>query len=469
MQPEAASAAPRWPLVDRTGWCLALVFALYGYQGLVAGFALTALPNHFASLGASTGQVGAHIAIVGLPWILQPLWGPVVDRFGGFRMGRRRFWVVLALAASLLALARLLLAGPVTAGGIAAISAVFLLHSALAALVDTAIDGMIIDHVPTARLGRANAVTRAGFVSGIAVGTALFAWLLPARGLAFASGVLLAVGALVLVLPLLVREAPGDDWLSLRQREMRTGGDSFAAVMRQLRDILRRRSTLALLAFCFCVDFAGAVFRVPLAVELIQRRGWEAEALSSWQAGIALMAGTVGALLVGWWTDRVGPGRPGPGLAVAVLLALCALGHAVAGALLALGDPRWAARAGPLALGLSGVLPALLFVALAPAVMRASRGAAAATRFAMFMAALNLGDVAGSAMAGTVAQWLDLWATGLLAAAVFCLGAVLATLAPGIREADAAGGGGLGVTETEACGEASGEVKPGAPGARRAG
>ncbi|MGK7870806.1 MFS transporter [Falsiroseomonas sp. E2-1-a20] len=432
MQPEAPGAAPRWPLVDRTGWCLALVFALYGYQGLVAGFALTALPNHFASLGASTEQVGAHIATVGLPWILQPLWGPVVDRFGGFRMGRRRFWVVLALAASLLALARLLLAGPVTVEGIAAISAVFLLHSALAALVDTATDGMIIDHVPTARLGRANAVTRAGFVSGIAVGTALFAWLLPGRGLAFASGALLAVGALVLVLPLLVREAPGDDWLSLRRREMRTGGESFAAVMRQLRDILRRRSTLALLGFCFCIDFAGAVFRVPLAVELIQRRGWEAEALSSWQAGIALMAGTVGALLVGWWTDRVGPGR-----AVAVLLALCALGHVVAGALLALGNSLWAARAGPLALGLSGVLPALLFVALAPAVMRASRGAAAATRFAMFMAALNLGDVAGAAMAGTVVQWLNLWATGLFAAAVFCLGAVLAALAQSLREVGA--------------------------------
>jgi PAT family beta-lactamase induction signal transducer AmpG len=423
MVADTGTPARRWPLVDQPGWCLVLVFVLYGYQGLVAGFALTALPNHFASLGASTDQIGAHLAMVGLPWILQPLWGPVVDRFGGFRMGRRRFWVVLALAASLLALARLLLAGSVTVDGIAAISAVFLLHSAFAALVDTAADGMIIDHVPADRLGLATAVTRVGFACGIATGTALFAWLLPIRGLAFASGALLVVGALILALPLLVREAPGDDWLSLRRREARHGGASFAMVLRQLWDILRRRSTLALLGFCFCTDFAAAVFRVPLAVELIQQRGWEAKALSSWQAGIGLVAGTLGALAVGWWTDRVGPGR-----AVAVLLALCALAHAGAGALLALDDPYWAAQAGPLALGLSGVLPALLFVALAPAVMRACRGAAAATRFALFMASLNLGDVAGSAMAGTVARWLDLWSIGLLAAAMFCLGAVLAAL-----------------------------------------
>jgi PAT family beta-lactamase induction signal transducer AmpG len=118
---------------------------------------------------------------------------------------------------------------------------------------------------------------------------------------------------------------------------------------------------------------------------------------------------------------------------VAVLLALCALGHAAAGALLALEDPRWATQAGPLALGLSALLPALLFVALAPAVMAACRGTAAATRFALFMASLNLGDVAGSAMAGAVSRRLDLWAIGLLAAAVFCLGAVLAALARNAR------------------------------------
>ena len=44
-------------LFGRTGWSFAFVFCLYAYQGLVAGFALTALPNHRVELGASATVV----------------------------------------------------------------------------------------------------------------------------------------------------------------------------------------------------------------------------------------------------------------------------------------------------------------------------------------------------------------------------------------------------------------------------
>ncbi|WP_426954643.1 MFS transporter [Muricoccus radiodurans] len=392
----------------------AVIVALYAYQGLVAGFALTALPNHYAALGATADQVGAHIATVGLPWILQPLWGPVVDRFGGLAMGRRRFWVVAALAASLLALARLLLVADEGPAGLPAISAVFLLHSALAALTDTATDAMVMDHVPPARLGTANALTRVGFVTGTAAGAAIFAWALPAFGLHAAAAGVLAMGSLVLVLPLLVREEADDAVLSLRRAPGRPASRGLLALLADLGRDLRGGTAIGLLVFCFATDFAAAAFRVPLGVELIQGRGWSAESLSGFQAVAALLTGTAGALLIGWWTDRAGTGR-----ALAILLLLCGLAHAGAGVALLAQDPRWASTAGAVALGLSAVMPALLFVALAPAVMRASLGPTAATRFALFMASLNMGDVAGSALGGRAAEWLGLPALGLAAAAVF--------------------------------------------------
>ena len=56
-----------------------------------------------------------------------------------------------------------------------------------------------------------------------------------------------------------------------------------------------------------------------------------------------------------------------------------------------------------MALSLSGITSALSFVALAPVVMQASRGAVTASRFALYMAALNLGDVLGAAVAGRAA------------------------------------------------------------------
>ena len=423
-----AEAARAGPLIAAPGWRYALIAALYAHQGLVAGFALTAVPNHFAALGATAGQIGAHVATVGLPWILQPLWGPVVDRYGGFAMGRRRFWVLAALTASLLALSRLLLVEEGGAATLPAISAVFLLQGAFAALNDTATDGMIIDNVPPERLGTANAITRTGFVTGGAAGAALFAWVLPAHGLHVSALLLLAFGGLVLALQLLVREAPGDRRLSLRRDPGRAAaGEGFGTLLRRLGASLRGGATPLLLAFCFATDFAAAVFRLPLGVELIQARGWEAESLSRLQAGMGLFTGTLGALAIGWWTDRAGPGR-----AVAVLLGLCGAAHLLAGALLLVPDPRWAALAGPIALGLSTVLPALLFVALAPAVMRASLGPAAATRFALFMAALNMGDVAGSAVAGDAAAWIGLPPVGLAAGSLFVLLAALSA-AGGLR------------------------------------
>lgn len=409
------------PLIAVPAWRYATIFILYAYQGVVAGFAVTALPNHFAALGASTAQVGAHIATVGLPWILQPLWGPVVDRFGDFRMGRRRFWIVAGLALSLLALARLLAVGEADLADIRTISLIFLAHSALASLIDTATDGMIIDRVPAARLGVANAVTRAGFVSGISLGAAGFGWMLGRHGMPAAAALLLAAGALVLLVPLLVRESAADAWFSLRRGPERRESVGFGTLLRALAASLLTAPTLLLMAFCFGTDLAAAAFRVPLAVELIQRLGWEAGALSAFQALLGFLAGTAGAMLIGWWTDRIGPAR-----ALGLLLMASAASHAMAGLLLALAAEDWAGLLGPMALALSTVMPALVFVALAPAVMKASRGPAAATRFALFMASLNMGDVAGSSLSGSLADLAGLPGLGLAVAAVFGISGAVA-------------------------------------------
>lgn len=416
MQPRETIArrARRPPLIDAPAPRYALILALYGYQGLAAGFALTALPNHAAGLGASAEAVGAQVAAVGLPWVLQPLWGPLVDRFGDFRMGRRRFWVLAALAgalASLLPLQLLAAGGDVAASPWPA-TAVFVLHGAFAALLDTALDAMVIDRVPRDRLGAASACTRVGFVAGAAAGAALFSALIAGAGIAAAGAVLLALGAAAAVAPLAIRESADDAWFSLGRRGAAPGGGPRARLVAALRDALRRRGTLGLLLLGFALDFAAAAFRIRLGVDLIQAGGWSPEALSRLQGALALASGTAGALAIGWWSDRVGAGR-----ALVALLGLCAVAHAGAAPFAAQGAP---ALAGAAALGLSTVAPALVFVALAPVAMRAARGPGAATRFAVFMAALNLGDAAGAAASGPVGSALGgTWQTALGAAFVF--------------------------------------------------
>ena len=402
-------------LFGQTGWSFAFVFCLYAYQGLVAGFALTALPNHHAGLGASAGDVARHAVLVGLPWVLQPAWGPLVDRFGDFRMGRRRFWAVLALAGSV-AVLLLLLAVEDAPGALWRATPVLTAHSAFAALLDTAVDGMIIDRVPPAGLGRVNACTRAGFVSGIAVGAPLFASVLPAYGLHAAALLLAGLGASAGILLAVVREEPADALFSLRRWPAAEAGAKGAAAMplrRALRRFLApmlRRQSLLLIAFCLAVEGAGSVVQLRTSLDLIQKQGWDPEALSRLQAAVGLVSGTLGAFAVGWWSDRLGALR-----GLSAILLLSASAYAAVALLLFAGLHA----AAPLGTGRATGLPVLIFVALAPAVMRASRGAGAATRFALFMAALNLGGVGGSAAAGTLGDDLPLWVPVLAAAVVF--------------------------------------------------
>ena len=405
-------------LFGQNGWSFAFVFCVYAYQGLVAGFALTALPNHHAALGASAEEVAWHAVVVGLPWVLQPVWGPVVDRFGDFRMGRRRFWAVAALAGSL-AVLLLLLAVADVPGAVGRVSPVLAAHSAFAALLDTAVDGMIIDRVPSDGLGRANACTRAGFLSGTAAGAALFASVLPAHGLHAAAVILAAAGALAVLPAVLVREDAGDAWFSFRRWPSPEAGAGRAPrrLLRRFLAPMLRRQALVLVAFCLAVEGAVAIVQLRTGLDLIQRRGWDAESLSRLQAGLGFLAGTLGAFAVGWWSDRLGALR-----GLSAILLLSAAAHAGVALLLAGG----VAGAAPLATGMASALPVLIFVALAPAVMRASRGPGAATRFALFMAALNLGGVGGNAVSGAIGGGVPLWAPVLAAGCVFAGCAMLA-------------------------------------------
>lgn len=397
------------------------MLGLYLYQGAVASLALIALPNHLASLGASVSAIGAFMAVVGLPWTIQPLWGPVVDRFGTSRMGPRRSWVFLGLVGALACLALIFVTAD-DAVPLAWLGGLFLAHSVFASLVDTAADAMIIDHAPSRQLGHTTALTRAGLAVGLAAGASLFSWILPTAGLPPAVALLLALGAITTMLVLLVRESPADATLSLRPRmapvprrtrEVREPADGL---LRLLRVMLERRS-LALLGFCVALEFAVALLGVCLAVAMVQEGGWAAPTVSRLQGLLALGAGTLGAFAVGWWSDRVGPRR-----SLFALLLACTAAHAAATALLV--HRSVAAGEAAFALGLSTIAPALVFVALAPAVMLRCRGRDTATRFALFMAALNLGSVAGAAAAGPVSTifqpWQVAWvATCILAACAF--------------------------------------------------
>ncbi|GJE43965.1 MFS transporter [Methylobacterium soli] len=420
----ARPARLRLPTLQDRGARYGVFFATYFYQGLVAGFSLTALANHLAGRGVPVSEVGLHFALAGLPWTLQPiLWGPLVDRAGDARMGRRRVWSGTALLGSQLALAALLLVPSVEALG--SIGMVFLLHSLFASLLDTACDRLIMDHVPEGELGRMSACTRAGFIAGTSLSAALFAWTLPTWGFGASVRVLLVLSLLATLPVLLVREAPGDALVSLNRRAgLRTRPWPFRRFLKRLGLGLRRPSALRLLSVCFGLDASLALFELRFGVDLVQAQGWDPGGLSRLQAGLALASGTLGALAIGLWADRAGP------LAALRSLLMAGAGcFAVAAGLIAGG---LVGPAGPIILGLTQVLPGLVIVALVPALMRASRGrVGAATQFEVFMAAMNLGSVAGGAASGPLAPILPPALAAGLVTLVF-LGSAVMVRRPGL-------------------------------------
>lgn len=408
---------PSFPNLADRGWRYATFSSIYLYQGLVAGFSLTALANYYAGRGVSATEVGLHFALAGLPWTVQPiLWGPLVDRVGP---GRRRACAVAAILGSHCALCGLLLVPDATSLGL--VGLVLFVHSLCAALLDTACDRMIMDHVPTGELGRTSAGTRIGFVAGTSAGTALFAWTLSAWGFADSVRLLIGLGIGVTILPLLVTERPGDPFFLIKPRAdlAQRGPVPFQRFLQRLVLGLRRPETLRLLLLCFGIDFALALFEVRFGVDLVQAEGWEPVFLSRLQAGLALAGGTVGALVIGVWSDRAGP-------LPALKSLFVASGAAFAFASLMIGT-GWVGMAGPVVLGLTSVLPSLLIVALVPALMQASRDRpGAATQFEVYMATMNLGSVTGAAASGLTGHIIPLALMGFLVALALASGAALA-------------------------------------------
>lgn len=405
--------AGAWPpTLAHRRWRYATFFSAYLYQGLVAGFSLTALANTYAGRGVSASEVGFHFALAGIPWTVQPfLWGPLIDRVGP---GRRRALAVLAILGGDLALSGLLFLPGIEA--LALVGAVFFLHSLFGSLLDTVADRLIMDHVPAAELGRMSACTRIGFVVGTSLSGALFAWTLAAWDLRASVTLLLGLCLMATVLPVMVRETAGEPllgWSRTLPEAAPRLHRSFRRFLLRLASRFRRPAALRWLLLCFGIDFVLALFEVRFNVALVRDQGWDPVALSHLQAGLALVSGTVGALAIGIWSDKAEPWQ-----ALAWLLAGGAAAFGLASLLLATGQ-----QAGSLVLGLVTVIPSLFVVAMVPALMRfSSRRAGAATEFETYMAVMNLGSVSGAWLSGLIAPVVPLGAVGLAVVAVLLAG-----------------------------------------------
>jgi MFS transporter, PAT family, beta-lactamase induction signal transducer AmpG len=386
-------------------------FYLYFMQGFPAGFALTALANYLLAEGQSALTVGRFIAVVGLPWAVQFVWGPLIDRFQTAAMGRRRPWVLASQVLALLAAVSLLLvSNPVEQLGL--LSACFFIHSVFASVQDASVDAMAITVTPPRERGRVNACMRGGMLIGSSLGAALTA--LSIRSLGFTQTVWLQWLLLLTltILTFLIRERESDAFFSIRRTGHRPAPGSaeaeptLLALFRKLFSALfspvsrRTFGSIALVYVCL------SVFIRTFNVHLIQELHWSDTYLSSLSSSY-LVVGALGVIFMGGMlADKLGPRKLLMG--TMVLIGSFLLGFNLL-------FPFWENQS----VSTGGLLLWYTFdpsfsIAAMPLLMNLCRKGIEGSQFTNYMSLVNCCEVAGAYLSGYALQWLPAWGIGLL-------------------------------------------------------
>jgi MFS family permease len=172
---------------------IALLTSLYFVQGLPFGFQSNALPLFMLKNGVSLTKVGLAGAL-SLPWLLKPLWAPLVDKFGNARFGRRKSWIVPLQF--LLALACVAAAYSEPGEALGRLIFIVLIMNVLTATQDIAVDAFAVDRLGKADLGLGNSAQVVGYKIGMLAGGGLLVALSVYSGWA---GMFFSMAALCLV------------------------------------------------------------------------------------------------------------------------------------------------------------------------------------------------------------------------------------------------------------------------------
>lgn len=284
---------------------------LYVMQGIPSGFALTTLANYFAAKNVTPQAIGTFVAVVGLPWIVQFIWGPVIDRHQYSSIGHRKHWILGMQCLALIAISNLIIIkDPVKQ--LTLMSSIFFIHSIFASIQDASVDATAISVVPQTQRGRINAFMRGGFLFGVAIGSALLSYVLHAAGFMYAVLLQSALLLMFTIITFFIKINPHDRLLpsfSKQQTHDVTVKESphlktlfrklFSGIIQSAS--LRNFGIIAVVYLCFSIFIRGYTYH------LIHVLKWPDQSVS-------VLQGSWGSLLTfcvviggGVLADKIGP------------------------------------------------------------------------------------------------------------------------------------------------------------------
>lgn len=266
---------------------------LYLSQGLPFGFQATALPALLRERGISLTAIGFAGALAA-PWLLKPLWAPLVDRYWSGKIGRRRSWIIPLQTFMILIM---LASVPAAASGaVTPLLVCIFFMNLCAATQDIAVDGLAVDILKEEELGPGNAAQVAGYKVGMILGGGILVWLAGRAGW----GILFLTMAAVAALPL---------FFILRYRESDVNGPAAdrpkpSDFLHALSAALRSPGAIPFLVFLATYKTGEAMIDMMFKPFLVDC-GFGAQQIGLWVGTWGMAASLLGSVFGGWLATRL--------------------------------------------------------------------------------------------------------------------------------------------------------------------
>ena len=379
--------------------------SLYVAQGIPEGMIFFAIPAWLAMNGKSPAEIGAFVAVIGIPWSFKILVAPLMDRFTYLPMGRKRPWIIigqLGLIISLLAAS--LINEPLNNLNILMVAGFFI--SFFGAFQDVAVDGMAIDILPINQQARANGLMWGSKTVGTSLSLAISTWIINAHG--FASAVIfLSVAVMCIILiPIFFREnidekiMPWTKGLASKislKKQMR----SWKVIFKSLFKVFFLPTSLLMGVAVFINSIGNGLMDTLLPVFTIQEIGWTNSDYSQIMATANIVAGLSGMFVGGALVDIYGKKR----MMSIYLIALIIL--TISMAALSIYWPTTFFV--PTFIISYYILYTFLTIAIFASAMELCWKRISATQFTLYMAISNLGRATGAGYLGFFKDFLIKW------------------------------------------------------------
>ncbi|MBN1204439.1 MAG: MFS transporter [Myxococcaceae bacterium] len=273
---------------------LGLLSTLYFVQGMPFGFQSTALPIYLWQQGVSVTGI-SFLGALSLPWLLKPLWAPLVERYGSERIGHRKSWILplqVALAGTYLAAS--LATSP---EAIPALLGLVFLMNLFAATQDIPVDGIAVDLLKSEDLGWGNAIQVVGYKLGSLAGGGLLGWASKYIGWQKVFLIMAALSLLALAVTAFMREPAREGGAEAPRTTLRE-------VLALLRSALGVPGTGWLLLLIGTYKFGESMSDVLYKPFLLQS-GFEGAQVALWTGTWGTVASLAGSTAGGWLATRL--------------------------------------------------------------------------------------------------------------------------------------------------------------------